>query len=216
MMCLRDRFLSFHLCSRIDACSLYEEDSEQGYAHLIEHLAFRGLEHVPDGEAKRVWQRFGVTFGSDSNAQTTPTQTVYQLDLPNAKTENARRFDEHHCRNDRKPSISQAALDAERQSCWPKCAKAVARRWSMPTRVREHVFQGQRMAKRSPIPHRRLCWRQRLKGLLPSTSACTGPRPASWCCPAMLQSSRWKPLGRDLATGRPLSPPSRNPILANR
>ncbi len=39
---------------------------------------------VPDGEAKRVWQRLGATFGSDSNAETTPTQTVYKLDLPNA------------------------------------------------------------------------------------------------------------------------------------
>ena len=70
---------------RIDAGALHEEDNEQGFAHLIEHLAFRGSEYVPDGEAKRIWQRFGVTFGSDSNAQTTPTQTVYKLDLPNAQ-----------------------------------------------------------------------------------------------------------------------------------
>src|SRR5437660_1393727 len=69
---------------RIDAGSLNERDSEQGYAHLIEHLSFRGSKYVPDGEAKRVWQRFGATFGSDSNAQTTATQTVYKLDLPGA------------------------------------------------------------------------------------------------------------------------------------
>src|SRR3546814_20252463 len=35
-----------------------------------------------------MWQRFGVTFGSDSNAQTTPTQTVYQLDLPSVTPAN--------------------------------------------------------------------------------------------------------------------------------
>jgi zinc protease len=34
---------------RIDAGALYEEDNEQGYAHLLEHLAFRGSEYVPDG-----------------------------------------------------------------------------------------------------------------------------------------------------------------------
>jgi zinc protease len=39
---------------RIDAGALHEEDSEQGFAHLIEHLAFRGSEFVPDGEAKRI------------------------------------------------------------------------------------------------------------------------------------------------------------------
>ena len=67
---------------RMDVGSMFETEQERGYAHLLEHLTFRGSEHIPDGEAKRIWQRFGVTFGSDSNAQTTPTQTVYQLDLP--------------------------------------------------------------------------------------------------------------------------------------
>src|SRR3546814_12492016 len=61
-----------------------EQDSELGFAHFLEHLTFRGSKYVPDGEAKRVWQRLGATFGSDSNAQTTPTGTVYRLDLPNA------------------------------------------------------------------------------------------------------------------------------------
>ena len=53
---------------RIDAGALHEEDDEQGFAHLLEHLAFRGSEFVPDGESKRIWQRLGVSFGSDSNA----------------------------------------------------------------------------------------------------------------------------------------------------
>ncbi|MBJ7527474.1 MAG: insulinase family protein, partial [Sphingomonadaceae bacterium] len=52
---------------RIDAGALHENNDEQGFAHLIEHLSFRGSTFVPDGEAKRIWQRFGVTFGSDSN-----------------------------------------------------------------------------------------------------------------------------------------------------
>src|SRR3546814_4057856 len=71
---------------RMDVGSMFETDEERGYAHLLEHLTFRGSEHIPDGEAKRIWQRFGVTFGSDSNAQTTPTQTVYQLDLDRKST----------------------------------------------------------------------------------------------------------------------------------
>ncbi len=44
---------------RIDAGSLNEQASERGFAHLIEHLSFRGSQHVPDGEAKRIWQRQG-------------------------------------------------------------------------------------------------------------------------------------------------------------
>ena len=73
---------------RMDVGSMFETDAERGFAHLLEHLTFRGSEHIPDGETKRIWQRFGVTFGSDSNAQTTPTQTVYQLDLPSVTPAN--------------------------------------------------------------------------------------------------------------------------------
>lgn len=69
---------------RIDAGSLMEREGEKGFAHYMEHLTFRGSKYVPDGESKRIWQRLGVTFGSDSNAQTTPTGTTYALDLPDA------------------------------------------------------------------------------------------------------------------------------------
>lgn len=69
---------------RMDVGSLMERESEMGFAHLLEHLSFRGSAKVPDGESKRVWQRLGVTFGSDSNASTTPVSTTYKLDLPDA------------------------------------------------------------------------------------------------------------------------------------
>jgi zinc protease len=69
---------------RIDAGSLHEENAERGWAHLIEHLAFRGTRSFADGESRRTWQQLGASFGSDTNASTSPTQTVYQLDLPRA------------------------------------------------------------------------------------------------------------------------------------
>ena len=73
---------------RIDAGSLHETDSERGFAHLIEHLTFRESKYLKEGEAIPVWQRLGATFGSDTNAETTPTQTVFKLDLPNATPAN--------------------------------------------------------------------------------------------------------------------------------
>lgn len=69
---------------RIAAGSLHEEDHERGWAHFIEHMAFRGTKGFRDGEGRRIWQKLGASFGSDSNASTSPTQTVYQLDLPRA------------------------------------------------------------------------------------------------------------------------------------
>lgn len=73
---------------RIDAGSLNERDSERGYAHLIEHLSFRQSRYLAEGAAIPTWQRFGATFGSDTNAETSPTQTVYKLDLPDVSAVN--------------------------------------------------------------------------------------------------------------------------------
>lgn len=69
---------------RIDAGSLYEKDSERGFAHLLEHLLFRESRYLGVGETIPTWQRLGATFGNDTNAVTTATQTVFQLDLPEA------------------------------------------------------------------------------------------------------------------------------------
>jgi zinc protease len=69
---------------RIDAGSLHEADKERGWAHFIEHMVFRGTARFGDGEARETWQRLGASFGSDTNASTEPTQTVYMLDLPHA------------------------------------------------------------------------------------------------------------------------------------
>ncbi|HLL31604.1 MAG TPA: insulinase family protein [Allosphingosinicella sp.] len=69
---------------RIDAGSLHEEEQERGWAHFVEHMAFRGTKNFGDGEVRETWQRLGASFGSDTNASTEPTQTVYMLDLPRA------------------------------------------------------------------------------------------------------------------------------------
>ena len=69
---------------RIDAGSLHEEEKERGWAHFVEHMAFRGTRNFGDGEVRETWQRLGASFGSDTNASTEPTQTVYMLDLPHA------------------------------------------------------------------------------------------------------------------------------------
>lgn len=69
---------------RIDAGSLNESESERGFAHFLEHLVFRQSKYLADGEAIPAWQRLGATFGSDTNAETTPTGTTFKIDLPEA------------------------------------------------------------------------------------------------------------------------------------
>lgn len=69
---------------RMDVGSLHEEDGERGFAHLLEHLVFRQSRYLSEGAAIPTWQRLGATFGSDTNAETSPVSTTYKLDLPNA------------------------------------------------------------------------------------------------------------------------------------
>lgn len=69
---------------RMDVGSMYELDHERGFSHLLEHLLFRQSKYLGDGEAITTWQKMGATFGSDTNAETSPIATTYKLDLPNA------------------------------------------------------------------------------------------------------------------------------------
>ncbi len=136
---------------RIDAGSLMERDSEQGYAHLLEHLSFRSSEHVPDGEAKRIWQRQGVTFGADSNASTSFTQTVYKLDLPSAtgaSVDESLKILEGMMSS---PGMAQAMLDAERPVVLAEAREQPGPQVRFSDLNRKTFFAGQPLADRSPI-----------------------------------------------------------------
>ena len=69
---------------RIGSGSLEESDAQQGLAHVLEHMAFKGSTHVPAGEMIKILERKGLAFGPDTNAETEWTQTVYMLDLPHS------------------------------------------------------------------------------------------------------------------------------------
>ena len=68
----------------IDAGSFEESDSERGYAHLIEHMAFRATRSAPEGGLDRRFAPLGVAFGRDQNAATTVFTTTYKLDFATA------------------------------------------------------------------------------------------------------------------------------------
>ncbi len=67
---------------RIASGSLEEDDSQQGLAHFLEHMAFKGSRNVPEGDMIKILERKGLAFGPDTNAFTSFDQTVFMLDLP--------------------------------------------------------------------------------------------------------------------------------------
>ncbi|WP_425230463.1 M16 family metallopeptidase [Sphingomonas sp.] len=136
---------------RIDAGSLEETDGERGFAHFIEHLSFRGSRYVPDGEAKRIWQNFGATFGSDTNAATGPVSTTYKLDLPSATTE---RLDQSlHILSGMMaaPVIDDHTITAERPVVLAEQREQPGPQVRFSDARNALFFAGQPMANRSPI-----------------------------------------------------------------
>ena len=65
-----------------NAGSVLETDSQQGLAHLCEHMAFNGTKNFPKQDLVNFLERTGVRFGADLNAYTSFDETVYMLQIP--------------------------------------------------------------------------------------------------------------------------------------
>ncbi|WP_299296338.1 pitrilysin family protein [uncultured Erythrobacter sp.] len=136
---------------RIDAGSLHERDFEQGYAHLLEHLLFRESKYLGQAKAIETWQRLGATFGSDANAETSPTHTAYKLDLPGVTR--AKLYESFKLLSGmvRAPVLSDENVAAE----LPIVLAEKRERGGAAQRVgeftRAKLFAGQRLATRTPI-----------------------------------------------------------------
>ena len=65
----------------INVGSTDERDSEQGLAHLLEHMAFNGSRDFSKNELIKQLESLGVKFGADLNAQTSYDQTSYTLSI---------------------------------------------------------------------------------------------------------------------------------------
>ncbi len=135
----------------IDAGSLHEREEERGFAHLVEHLTFRQSRYFGDSEAIPHFQRWGASLGNDTNATTSPTQTVYKLDLPNAQParldESVRLF----AGMIQEPALSAANLAADVPIVLAERRDQAASGRRIADATRELFFAGQLLASRSPI-----------------------------------------------------------------
>lgn len=136
---------------RMDVGANMERESEKGFAHLLEHLSFRGSSKVPDGESKRVWQRLGVTFGSDSNASTTPISTTYKLDLPDANETSLDQSMMILADMMAAPGLTPESLNAERPVVLAEQRERLRPQQRFEDAQRELFFAGQRFADRPVI-----------------------------------------------------------------
>lgn len=59
--------------------AMQEEDSQQGLAHFLEHMAFNGTKNYPDKNLINWLESIGVKFGSNLNAFTAQEMTCYNM-----------------------------------------------------------------------------------------------------------------------------------------
>lgn len=59
--------------------AVQEEDSQQGLAHFLEHMAFNGTANFPGKRMMEWLEGIGVKFGYDLNAFTTREYTCYRV-----------------------------------------------------------------------------------------------------------------------------------------
>ncbi len=135
----------------VDSGSLYETEAEQGYAHLLEHLLFRESKYLGPNEAFSRWQNMGAQIGIDANASTSPTQTVYQINLPNAERgdvdETLRLFSGML----EAPVLSDGNVRAEVPIVLAEKRDSDSAQRRVADRQREVFYNGQLLGERAPI-----------------------------------------------------------------
>ncbi len=131
--------------------SLFELENERGLAHFIEHMAFNGTKHFPSGEMTEYFQRLGMAFGSDTNAHTSFTETVYKLELPEVSPKildesllllrdyaDAMTFEKKFIDSER--SVILAEMNARDDANYRKAVREISL-----------IFEGTKLAERMPI-----------------------------------------------------------------
>ena len=69
----------FYIAHNVGA--LQEEDSQNGLAHFLEHMAFNGSKHYDGNSLLKFLAKEGVRFGYNVNAYTTRRETVYNISV---------------------------------------------------------------------------------------------------------------------------------------
>jgi zinc protease len=140
----------------VNAGSLHEEDHEQGLAHFVEHMAFRGTERFPEADLVNYLRSLGMRMGPDINAFTSFDRTVYRIEVP-VETDNGGTriipdtalaiIDDWS----RAITFAPEAVEAER----PVIVEEYRGRLGAAERIRREwlpvLFRGSRFASRMPI-----------------------------------------------------------------
>lgn len=135
----------------INAGSLMETDEQQGLAHFVEHMAFNGSKAVKEGEMIKILERLGLSFGADTNASTSYSETIYKLDLPRsdaATVDTSLMLLREAASN---LTIAPAAVERERGVVLSEERSRDAPGYRVAVQRMAYLLKGQRLPTRQPI-----------------------------------------------------------------
>lgn len=136
---------------RIGSGSLQERNDEQGFAHFLEHMAFRGSTNVPDGEAVHMLERQGLKFGPDTNATTLPDETVFMFNFPKGDATAVDTGLKLFRETAERLNLSQSAIDAEKGVILSEERVRDTVQFRMVKATLASILEGTRLNSRWPI-----------------------------------------------------------------
>ncbi|MEM7589611.1 MAG: insulinase family protein, partial [Myxococcota bacterium] len=135
----------------VNVGSIHEQKGQEGLAHFLEHLAFRGSKAYNEKQLTDWFGQQGMEFGPDVNAYTSFDETVYMLDVPSCKKEKLqealgmlREFASNLTLSADAVQKEQGIVDSEERMNDLPVARA-SKKWF------NHVLQGTAYAQRHPI-----------------------------------------------------------------
>jgi zinc protease len=136
---------------RIGSGSLEESDAQQGLAHFLEHMAFKGSKKVPEGDMIKILERKGLAFGPDTNAFTSFDQTVFMLDLPETDADTLSTGMMLMRETASELTLSQTAMDPERGVVLSEERLRSTPAYRAGKQQLQFLLKGQRVPDRYPI-----------------------------------------------------------------
>lgn len=135
----------------VKAGSLQEEESELGYAHFVEHMAFNGTEAFPGSVIRTQLENLGMSLGDHSNAYTTFDHTSYDLYLNTVDPERLEAAIQLLAEWAYRIEFSEQEVEKEKAVIIEEWRLSETEADRVAARIEENYFAGSRLAERSPI-----------------------------------------------------------------
>lgn len=142
---------SVALCLSFAVGSLCEEEEERGFAHLLEHLAFRGTADFPLGALESFFASLGTRLGREHTAETGLDRTSFTLVLPDASAPVVTRAMSCLAGFAFRRLWRQDHLDSERRVVLEEIRSRSGFRPRLRSRVLAALWPGSRAADRHPL-----------------------------------------------------------------